>query len=91
MPGRSRGRPPPARPASDVVERRITGEDPLQLWAVIGEPALRRCVGGPDVLREQLEYLLKVIELPHVTVQVMPLDAHEELAAFFAAFMVEQS
>lgn len=56
-------------------QRRITGEDPLQLWAVIGEPALRRCVGGPDVLREQLEYLLKVIELPHVTVQVMPLDA----------------
>ena len=27
------------------------------------------------MLREQLEYLLKVIELPHVTVQVMPLDA----------------
>ena len=25
-------------------QRRITGDDPLQLWAAIGEPALRRCV-----------------------------------------------
>ncbi|MFC7343013.1 helix-turn-helix domain-containing protein [Saccharopolyspora griseoalba] len=54
---------------------RVTGEDPLELWAVIGEAALRRPVGGDGVLRRQLEHVLKLGELPNVTVQVMPLDA----------------
>lgn len=54
---------------------RVTGEDPLELWAVIGEAALRRPVGGDGVLRRQLEHVLKLVELPNVAVQVMPLDA----------------
>lgn len=56
-------------------QERVTGTNPLELWAVIGEVALRRCVGGRDVLRRQLEYLVKMADLPHVTLQVMPLDA----------------
>ncbi|MFR9731558.1 helix-turn-helix domain-containing protein [Saccharopolyspora sp. MS10] len=54
---------------------RVTGSQPLDLWAVIGETALRRCVGGPAVLRRQLEHVLALAELPNVTLQVMPLDA----------------
>ncbi|MCX2731141.1 helix-turn-helix transcriptional regulator [Saccharopolyspora sp. NFXS83] len=54
---------------------RITGSQPLDLWAVIGETALRRGVGGSAVLRRQLEHLLTLAELPNVTLQVMPLDA----------------
>ncbi|MCA1189388.1 MULTISPECIES: helix-turn-helix transcriptional regulator [unclassified Saccharopolyspora] len=54
---------------------RITGSQPLDLWAVIGETALRRGVGGSAVLRRQLEHLLALAELPNVTLQVMPLDA----------------
>ncbi|MBE9376084.1 helix-turn-helix domain-containing protein [Saccharopolyspora sp. HNM0983] len=54
---------------------RVTGDGPLELWAVVGEPALRRSVGGFGVLRRQLEHVLKLVELPHVTLQVMPLDA----------------
>lgn len=56
-------------------QQRVVGEDPLELWAVVGEAALRRRVGGPGVLRRQLEHLLKLVQLPHVTLQVMPLDA----------------
>ena len=56
-------------------QQRVAGSNPAELWAVIGEVALRRCVGGPDVLRDQLEHVLKLAELPHVTLQVMPLDA----------------
>ncbi|MBK0870046.1 MAG: helix-turn-helix domain-containing protein [Saccharopolyspora sp.] len=64
---------------------RITGSQPLDLWAVIGEAALRRVVGGTDVLRKQLEHLLKLSELPNVTVQVMPLEvgAHPAQAGPF--------
>ncbi|MBA8823111.1 transcriptional regulator with XRE-family HTH domain [Saccharopolyspora lacisalsi] len=56
-------------------QHRITGENPLELWAVIGEAALRRRVGGTGVLRRQLTHLLEMSEREHVTVQVMPLDA----------------
>ncbi|WP_344684141.1 helix-turn-helix transcriptional regulator [Saccharopolyspora taberi] len=56
-------------------QQRVTGPNPLELWAVVGEVALRRCVGGPGVLRRQLEHVLKLVEQPNVTLQVMPLDA----------------
>ncbi|HET6636229.1 MAG TPA: helix-turn-helix transcriptional regulator [Streptomyces sp.] len=52
---------------------RITDtEHPLRLWAVLDESALRRAVGGPQTMVEQLEHLLEMTRLPHVTVQVMP-------------------
>lgn len=56
-------------------QERVHGEQPLELWAVVGEAALRRSVGSSDVLRRQLEYVLKLMQLPNVTLQVMPLDA----------------
>lgn len=45
---------------------------PLRLWAVLDESALRREIGGRQVMVEQLEHLNEVSRLPHVTVQVMP-------------------
>lgn len=64
---------------------RVAGSDPAELWAVVGEVALRRRVGGPGVLRRQLDHVLKLAELPHVTLQVMPLDggAHPAQAGPF--------
>ncbi|MEW1550610.1 helix-turn-helix domain-containing protein [Streptomyces tsukubensis] len=47
---------------------------PLRLWAVIDEAALRRVIGSRHVMQEQLEYLVEVGQLPHVTVQVLPFD-----------------
>ncbi|MBO0918623.1 helix-turn-helix domain-containing protein [Streptomyces laculatispora] len=49
-------------------------EHPLRLWAVIDESALRRLVGGKQVMIEQLERLVELSHLPHVTVQVLPFD-----------------
>jgi hypothetical protein len=46
--------------------------DPPRLWAVIDEAVLRREIGGPEVLREQIEALLEWTALPHVRLQVMP-------------------
>ncbi|SFB46392.1 Helix-turn-helix domain-containing protein [Amycolatopsis marina] len=48
---------------------------PPEYWAVIDEAVLHRMVGGPDVLAEQLEQLLVLAELPHVTIQVVPFSA----------------
>ncbi|GGW58535.1 helix-turn-helix domain-containing protein [Streptomyces xantholiticus] len=49
-------------------------EHPLRLWVVIDEAALRREVGGKQLMREQLEHLVELSHEPHVTVQVLPFD-----------------
>ncbi|MEE1928212.1 helix-turn-helix transcriptional regulator [Streptomyces sp. TRM 70351] len=43
-----------------------------RLWAVIDEAALRRPLGGPAVMRDQIDHLLAVAEQPNVTLQVAP-------------------
>ncbi|MFE0421545.1 helix-turn-helix domain-containing protein [Streptomyces sp. NPDC058953] len=56
-------------------QHRVTDTDqPLRLWAVIDEAVLRRVIGSPLVMREQLEYLIEMGQLPHVTVQVLPFE-----------------
>jgi transcriptional regulator with XRE-family HTH domain len=44
----------------------------LRLWAIIDEMALRRPVGGPGLMRAQLEYLLQISDRPGLTLQVTP-------------------
>jgi transcriptional regulator with XRE-family HTH domain len=52
-----------------------------ELWAVLDEAVLRRSPGGREVLRAQLEHLLRVTELPNVTLQIVPFDAGPHAAA----------
>ncbi|WP_318202892.1 helix-turn-helix transcriptional regulator [Streptomyces sp. SCL15-4] len=55
-------------------ERITTERNPLRLWVVLDEAALHRVVGSRLVMREQLEHLIELSELPHVTVQVLPFE-----------------
>lgn len=55
----------------DVFQR----TDPMQLWAVMDEAAIRRQVGGADVMRAQLQHLAEAAKAPHVTIQVIPYEA----------------
>ncbi|TDC23379.1 XRE family transcriptional regulator [Streptomyces sp. 8K308] len=48
---------------------------PLRLWAVVDEAALRRQVGGRATMIDQLGRLMECSRLPHVTLQVMPFTA----------------
>ncbi|MBB2910899.1 transcriptional regulator with XRE-family HTH domain [Streptosporangium becharense] len=41
-------------------------------WAVIDEAALRRPIGGAEVMRAQLEHLLDLMRQPNITIQIMP-------------------
>jgi transcriptional regulator with XRE-family HTH domain len=45
---------------------------PPRVWSVMDEAALRRPVGGRDVMRGQLNRLLEVAALNQVTLQVVP-------------------
>ena len=81
---------------SEDTERRIevrlmrqtvlTQPDAPQLWAVLDEAALRRPVGGRQVIHEQLERLIDASKLPNVTLQVLPLaaGAHPALVSAFS-------
>ena len=53
----------------------LSNPTPPQLWAVVDEGALRRPVGGIDVVREQLEHLMDMAERPAITLQILPFHA----------------
>ncbi|MFB7655191.1 MULTISPECIES: helix-turn-helix domain-containing protein [unclassified Streptomyces] len=55
-------------------ERISAQNNPLRLWVVLDEASLRRVVGGKQVMREQLEHVAEMSQLPHITVQVLPFD-----------------
>ncbi|WP_405143273.1 helix-turn-helix domain-containing protein [Sphaerisporangium sp. NBC_01403] len=83
--------------ADHVIERHVEArltrqkildrESPPELLAVIDEAALARAVGGPKVMEEQLQHLIKMAARPNVTVQVLPnsVGAH---AAMIGGFMI---
>jgi transcriptional regulator with XRE-family HTH domain len=66
----------------------LTGEDPPQYRFVLSESALRRRIGGPDVMADQLRHLADLALLPSVTVQVVPFDApsYQHLGTDFTVF-----
>src|SRR6266496_3908367 len=69
----------------DETERRVelrlarqallTRPGPPRLWAVVDEGALRRPVGGPRVMRAQLDRLIEYSRLPSVVLQILPFGA----------------
>jgi transcriptional regulator with XRE-family HTH domain len=64
----------------------LTREGAPRLWAVIDEAALRRPVGGREVMRGQLERLLEAAKLPNVTLQILPFaaGAHSAMVGTFS-------
>ena len=80
------------RTRADEIARRVqlrlerqqvlSRPDPPKLWAVVDEAALRRTVGGPRVMRDQLEALVGIVtKVPNVRLQVLPLAAGGHAAA----------
>jgi len=81
---------PPAPAPEDELGRRITvrmtrqerltGDDPPEYWAVLNEAVIRRPVGGPAIMRDQLTRLAGLAMLPHVNIQVLPFTSGEHAA-----------
>jgi Domain of unknown function (DUF5753)/Helix-turn-helix domain len=75
--------------STDDIERRVallmtrqevlTHPDAPQLWAVIDQAALWR-LEPREVLRDQIQYLIKMAELPHVRLQLLPRYSREYVA-----------
>ncbi|WP_345625230.1 helix-turn-helix domain-containing protein [Streptomyces thinghirensis] len=66
----------------ELLER----DEPPHIWCVIDEAAIRRQVGGREIMRGQLAHLLTMTQRPHVTVQVLPFarGAHAAAVGSFA-------
>ncbi|MGX1880806.1 helix-turn-helix domain-containing protein [Streptomyces sp. NPDC055287] len=68
------------RTRPDAIERHValrmerqsllTRSDAPRLWVVMDETVLRRPVGSPDVLGEQIDRLLEAVEMPNITLQI---------------------
>ncbi|MFE9694043.1 helix-turn-helix domain-containing protein [Micromonospora sp. NPDC005806] len=77
--------------APEEIDRRVSlrmerqellrRSNPPQVWAVLDEAALRRPIGGPEVMRGQLDALIEATEAPHVQLQVVPFAAGGHAAA----------
>lgn len=52
-------------------QSRLFEADPLRVWAVINEEVFEHVVGDLNVMREQVDWLFKLIELPNVNLQIL--------------------
>ncbi len=71
-----------ARISRQVILHR---DNPPRLWAVIDENALRRPIGGRQVMEGQLRHLIDMCDHPAVTLQILPLStgAHRAMGGPF--------
>lgn len=65
----------------EILERRT----PPELSVVIDEAALRKMIGGPDVMRQQLRHVVTMASRPNIHIQVLPdsVGAHSALLGSF--------
>ncbi|MER5741617.1 MULTISPECIES: helix-turn-helix domain-containing protein [Streptomyces] len=58
-------------------QRVLERSRPPVLWVVLDEAVLHREIGGPEVMRAQLEHLRSFVKKPWVQVQVLPFEVGE--------------
>jgi len=66
----------------------LTNPESPQYVVVLDEPVVRRVVGDRQVIREQLQRLIEVSELPNVTLHLLPfsMGAHAAMDGEFTIF-----
>ena len=62
-----------------VRQELLDREEPPELSFVIDESVLLRAIGGPDVMRAQLERLLELAQRPQIAIRVLPLSLGEHV------------
>ncbi|MFB7470961.1 helix-turn-helix domain-containing protein [Kitasatospora sp. NPDC056184] len=75
----------PSAPSADEIERRVKlriqrqeifhRADPPSVRTILNEAVLRRPIGGPHVMRDQVLHLIELAEKYDVAIQVLPFTA----------------
>lgn len=85
------------RPDSDLdreIQVRLTRQEVLQkpeppnVWIIVAEAALHQRIGSARVMVEQIDHLIDLAALPHVTLQVLPYSAGAHAALTLASFSI---
>lgn len=65
------------------IERQeiISGDNSPLLWYVLDESVLRHVVGGPEIMRRQLERLVEAAGTPGIVIQALPFTADNHAGA----------
>ena len=53
-------------------QRMVLEQGAPMLWAIVDEAALRQPIGSPDVMEQQIEFLIHATKYPNVRIQVLP-------------------
>ncbi|MCQ8188501.1 helix-turn-helix domain-containing protein [Streptomyces rugosispiralis] len=53
----------------------LSRPDGPHLWVVMDETVLRLSIGGPPVMRAQIDHLIEAVQRPNITLQVVPFSA----------------
>lgn len=81
-----------------VLEARMSRQDvilrtdqPVELWFILDEQVLRRVIGSPEIMAEQIDHLLTLGELPNVNIVIVPLETplHPGNAGAFTIFTLD--
>jgi transcriptional regulator with XRE-family HTH domain len=67
-------------------QRRLVEANPLQFSVILDEAVLRRQVGGPGVMADQIAHLIEMARHPNITVRILRFSqgAHIGMAGSFA-------
>ncbi|GAA2446813.1 helix-turn-helix transcriptional regulator [Actinomadura vinacea] len=60
--------------ATRMKRRKVLDGKPL-VWLFLDQGAIEQPVGTPEIMRDQLAYLIEVAQLPHITVRIAPRSA----------------
>ncbi|WP_326563993.1 helix-turn-helix transcriptional regulator [Micromonospora peucetia] len=69
-----------------LLSRRLPAAPRLE--SILSEAVLRRTVGTPTVMAAQLDHLMRLSDLPNVSVRVLPLAAGPQPGAVAGTFMI---
>jgi transcriptional regulator with XRE-family HTH domain len=66
----------------------LSREAPSQFWVLLDEGVLRRAIGGPQVMHEQVSQLIEAARQPHIVIEVIPASAGAHEGLWRGAFII---
>src|SRR5262249_41976440 len=69
-------------------QRLLSGEQPVRFYGILDEAVVRRVVGGPTVMRDQVRSLVELAAQPNIEIRLLTFEAgvHPAMESNFTIF-----
>src|SRR5262249_11683668 len=69
-------------------QRLLSGEQPVRFYGILDEAVVRRVVGGPTVMRDQVRSLVELAAQPNIEIRLLTFEAgaHPAMDSNFTIF-----